>query len=252
MYYEIERSNVRIAGTLHMFPADQPALPSWVSQAYTWSQRLIFEHDAAAAAMLFRMTLPPGSMVADVLPPPLFNRLQAVWPENHPLGSIRNQKLWVIGMRLPLIGVQLANGVEPTLTGRAQRENRSIEYLETGLEFAESADRIDNSRFARLIETTLNSLHLNEQRVRRLHSAWMTRQLSALESFLPESILAADPVIRNAVLDQRTRAWIPKIMEALSSPQATLVAVGALHFVGPNGLVSLLEQAGQTLTPLPT
>ncbi len=179
-----------------MFPADQPALPSWVSQAYTWSERLILEHDAAAATMLFRMTLPPGSMVGDVLPPPLFDRLRAAWPENHAQGIIQNQKLWVIAMRLPLIGVRLANGVEPLLTGRAKRENKSIDYLETGLEFAASADQIDNSRFARLIETTLNSLHLNEQRVRKLHSAWLTRQLGALESFLPESILAADPVIR--------------------------------------------------------
>ena len=249
MYYQVEGSNVRIAGTLHLFPADRATLPPWVYRAYAWSERFIFEHDSATATTLFRMAPPPGSAPADCLDPMLLERLQEVMPSS-PYGKVEDQKLWVIMMRLSLAGVQLASGVEPILTIRAKSEGKPIEYLETGFEFAAAADQIEPSRFAPLIEAVLNTLHQNEQKIRRLHAAWITCELSALESVMSESILAADPVIRSVVIDQRTQAWMPKILAAISAPRPTLVAAGALHLIGPNGLLKLLEQAGQSLTCL--
>lgn len=52
-----------------------------------------------------------------------------------------------------------------------------------------------------------------------------------------------------AMLGLRNHKWmerIPGIMDA----QPALIVVGALHLAGPDGLISLLRNAGYSVTPL--
>ena len=51
------------------------------------------------------------------------------------------------------------------------------------------------------------------------------------------------------LLDERTASWLPKITAQLPR-QSTVVAVGAMHTVGDNGLIELLKKQGYSLTPL--
>jgi uncharacterized protein len=250
MYYQIDGTSVRIAGSLHRVPAESPQLPGWVSQAYEWSEHLGFEHDASSSEMRAAMVLPPGETVAQRLPKPLYDRVASLWPVHHPLGVLGTQQLWLVMMSLAMSNLRLANGVEPILTARARADGRPISYLETGQEWAALAASIDDARYARIIELTLNTMTENGQRIHDLHAAWLSQRIQALEDLMPRMLLAVDPVIRNAVLDARNRAWIPLILKSLSSTKRLLIAVGALHLVGPNGLVALLEAAGCTLTPV--
>ncbi len=57
--------------------------------------------------------------------------------------------------------------------------------------------------------------------------------------------------MQDALLDQRNRAWIPVITEATEANDDIVVAVGAAHLIGEQGILQLLENEGWTITRIP-
>lgn len=54
--------------------------------------------------------------------------------------------------------------------------------------------------------------------------------------------------MQDALLDTRNRNWIPVITEATQTHDDIVVAVGAAHLIGEQGVLQLLENEGWTLT----
>ncbi|MBO4576487.1 MAG: TraB/GumN family protein, partial [Neisseriaceae bacterium] len=52
--------------------------------------------------------------------------------------------------------------------------------------------------------------------------------------------------IYTTLLDERTASWLPKIQAELPR-QSTVIAVGAMHTIGKNGLVELLKKQGYSV-----
>jgi hypothetical protein len=52
------------------------------------------------------------------------------------------------------------------------------------------------------------------------------------------------PVVRQILLENRNRAWIPEIHDMLNEPHTFFITVGAAHLVGPTGVPNLLRAAG--------
>lgn len=52
--------------------------------------------------------------------------------------------------------------------------------------------------------------------------------------------------IYTTLLDERTQSWLPKIQAELPR-QSTVIAVGAMHTIGKNGLVELLKKQGHSV-----
>ena len=62
--------------------------------------------------------------------------------------------------------------------------------------------------------------------------------------------MLGNPEIRNALLIRRNAEWLPKIDRLLAGDARPLVAVGAAHMVGEDGLVALLTAKGYRVTRL--
>lgn len=75
---------------------------------------------------------------------------------------------------------------------------------------------------------------------------WLAGNEQALVAETTSGMLA-DPEIRDALLVQRNRAWVTQTVELLKAAQRPLIAVGAAHLVGPDGLVTLLQAQGFTV-----
>lgn len=65
-----------------------------------------------------------------------------------------------------------------------------------------------------------------------------------------QSSLLADPELREVLLTRRNAAWAEKIDHLLAGERSVLVAVGAAHLPGPDGLAALLEGYGYTVRPV--
>lgn len=66
----------------------------------------------------------------------------------------------------------------------------------------------------------------------------------------PEQIEAESARMEELLLDRRNLNWLPVILEA-AAQEDILIAVGAAHLIGENGVVALLENEGFALTRLP-
>ena len=78
---------------------------------------------------------------------------------------------------------------------------------------------------------------------RRLQQAWLQGDVAALTALDHQGLLA-DPELREALLVRRNRAWLDQLVPMLARGDKPLVAVGALHLVGSDGLVAGLEAQG--------
>lgn len=83
----------------------------------------------------------------------------------------------------------------------------------------------------------------------RLRRAWLEGDLAAIEAASGRGMLA-DPRLREALLVSRNRRWLGVIEAELRSPGRPLIAVGGAHLVGPDGLITLLEERGWQIARL--
>ena len=74
-------------------------------------------------------------------------------------------------------------------------------------------------------------------------SAWHRGDTAKLERLLGEGMEKFPDLYRTLTTD-RNRKWLPRIETMLHEKQDYLIIVGALHLVGKDGLVALLERQG--------
>jgi uncharacterized protein YbaP (TraB family) len=89
--------------------------------------------------------------------------------------------------------------------------------------------------------------------VARLVDAWARGDAAAMEAMIAKMAAASTPAdrfVRDQIIDGRHPAMVEKIEKMATSGRPHVVAVGALHFFGPNGLVELLRKRGFTVRPL--
>ena len=81
--------------------------------------------------------------------------------------------------------------------------------------------------------------------MRELAGAWRDGELETLtEKLLAD--FAGFPGLYDSLVVDRNRRWIAPLEQYLRERRRYLVVVGALHLVGPDNVVTLLEQRGYT------
>jgi len=78
-------------------------------------------------------------------------------------------------------------------------------------------------------------------------SAYLAEDIMALDQAMTSSGMMAE--YRSILLDERNKAWVPKIAEAMQI-NSVFVAVGAGHLGGEFGVISLLREAGFSVEPI--
>lgn len=80
-----------------------------------------------------------------------------------------------------------------------------------------------------------------------LLQAYKAQDINKLYELIQNSEEVKD--ITNTLLDERNQKWIPKL-EVFFKEGSSFVAVGAGHLAGPDGVISLLRDAGYTVVPI--
>ena len=248
MYYEIEGTCTRLAGSVHLLPANAPRLPDWVWGAYRWAETLTFEHDVSAAKDY--VLLNGGDSLESHLPVDLWNKLVVAWPTDRPLAALSSLKPWIAIPTLPLSRLPTSAGVESQLTERARQDGKSISYLETMAEFAEFAEAISEKSLYQALSITLDELTNAPRNFLDLHEAWLSGDIDQVERVVARTPFHRMPEIAARMIAMRNERWLSRILAATALGKRTLIAAGALHLPGKNGLLVLLERAGHLVRPL--
>lgn len=110
-------------------------------------------------------------------------------------------------------------------------------------------DRLATQDQRDLLAGVIDEYRILQEDPERLRRAWLKGEEQALIQATQSGILA-DPELKQALLVERNRAWIDDIDVLIRDGRRPLVAVGAAHLVGEEGLAVLLEAQGYSLERL--
>lgn len=249
---------VYLAGSVHVLDPAKSELPAGFDIAYRDAEQLVMELDfdaldAAAASEYLAANglLGEGETLRTLLGPARFERLdREARALGLPLDSVAALEPWAVAIALlPMMFVKMgldpAMGVEQQLAGRALADGKPIGGLETIEEQLGVLDALSYADQAAFLEQTLQDLDVAPAEVRSMIDSWRRADTRALAGQLVDEFRDA-PALYRALVIERNQRWMPQILELLARPDDTLVVVGALHLVGEDGLLELLERRGHT------
>ena len=262
VFWEISgrHNTVYLMGSVHVLHVDDHALPDISNAAYDDAEVLVEELDLYAAvgdilggdAMTLQF-LPQGQTLAGVLGPELNAKLLAA---AKPLGLdtdfLARMQPWYVAtmisaLRLTRAGYSPEDGVDYQFAERAHRDNKPIIGLETAAEQLGFFAGMSMAEQRRFLAATLDDAEGPEE-LRQITTAWRQGDLNVLEDLLKEGMDEA-PELFQKIIVERNRNWIPSIEEMLADEdQDYLVVTGALHMIGPQGLVQMLRDKGYRIT----
>ena len=250
MYFEIEGSSVRLAGTMHRVPNARP-LPPWVHDAISWPRIIYIEHDKEESDRL-RMA-PQGSE-------PIARRLLSSWSRIDRTFSDRRLVAHLKVLRPSAVAsdvlgaVPSDEGVELLAIARSNEAadpRPRIMHLETGEESYEAEDCVSDDVWDAAVNWILDNRAEVKSAVEASYSAWFAGDFEELDRKSSLHTTNRFAPIKRAVVTERNYLWLPRIRDLMrTASEPTLVLVGAAHLGGPDGLVQQLAAWGLRLTVL--
>ncbi|HAU22571.1 MAG TPA: TraB/GumN family protein, partial [Erythrobacter sp.] len=163
--------------------------------------------------------------------------------------DFRATETWAAALTLAQVGEKgkAANGADRTLVLEFP-DHRIREFEGAGKQLG-VFDQLPESEQRELLVEVILDVERRAADPGKTRYAWLTGDLEELERASSTGLLA-DPELRAALLVNRNLDWIAQLEPILEEDERPLVAVGAAHLVGPDGLPSMLEDRGYTITRL--
>jgi uncharacterized protein YbaP (TraB family) len=259
-----KKNTVYLAGSVHALPKEQAHFPEQLERAYQAADAVVLEVDLddmdpveAIQFITSNGTLPADRALKDVVGEKDYPRVsQLATALGLPEHAIARLEPWAAALILTQFALNKSGfdpqlGIDMQITERAKADGKPVDGLETvvdQLSVFDARSFEEQTRF--LLDSTDDAPNL-EADLAHLVTAWRTGDMRALEKEFKEE-RARSPGLYDALLGTRNRTWMPKLLELLDSEQDHLVVVGTLHFVGKDGLLTLLRKKGFKAIPLPS
>lgn len=134
-------------------------------------------------------------------------------------------------------------GVEAQLTERFEAAGKPVAGLERAREQLMLFETLDPATQRMLLIRAAEEADTATRDVLALTAAWRRGDVAALEKVVNEDIDAV-PAARKAIITDRNHRWTEWAARRMERPGTVLMAVGAGHLVGADGVPALLEAQG--------
>lgn len=243
-----------LAGSVHVLrPSDYP-LPPVMEQAFTASAGLVEEIDLAdldAENMQLQMlqsgSYQDGRTLQSSVPPDVYQKVvQRAREEGLDMAIVDGLRPWLVSImlldaELAKSGYAASDGADLHFASEARATHKPV----TGLEEVEYqigmlAGLSDQAQLT-LLQQSLDESAGFDAEMQGMLTAWHTGDTAALEKDLTQEF-GGYPDIYQTILVTRNRTWVPKLESLLTSGKQYFVVVGALHLVGPDGLLARFKK----------
>jgi uncharacterized protein YbaP (TraB family) len=255
-------STVYLAGSVHVLPANDAALPAAFDRAYVDSAKLVMEIDLArfdaveaGGWMAEHGTLPPGTHLRSLVGDQTYARVTATAAQlGMSMMVLDHQAPWMVGIEMSeqayaRAGFDSEQGVEEQLVARVQADGKATAGLETVPEQLAGLVGLSRDDQVRVLEQSMDDLKDLPADMKEVLAAWRRGDAARLASVLSTEYDAFPALYRPLVTDRNQR-WLPQIEGFLKGTDHVMVVVGSLHLVGKGGLLELLHRDGYTATQL--
>ena len=246
-------TTIYLFGTIHLLPKGLDWFKGPLAQAFASADELVTEipdidPETTRAVLMKRGILPPGQSLRAQMTlreRARFERTLAGF--GLPADAFDRFKPWyaaVVLTTLPLQrkGYSLENGVEADLAARNQALGRPRLGLET-LDYQLSLfDGFPAQVQRRYLFEVIDALPDIDKDVGEMVEAWRTGDAAKLAELMNAE--EDDPVMIEALLTNRNKAWAKWIKARLARPGTAFVAVGAGHLGGKGSVQEQLQALG--------
>lgn len=251
-----------LVGSVHVMRDSDYPLPAEMESDLKSSSGLVEEVDLSQLAqedlqlqMLQRGAYPQGQSLKTALPAELYTKMADVArKQGLDMTSLDPMRPWLVSImllekQLADAGFNPGNGVDLHFASEAEQLKMPL----TGLEQADYqigllADMPENAQQDMLRQAVDETANFDDE-IKQLLKAWHAGDTATLEQVL-KADFGPYPAIYQSMLVTRNHNWAPQLETFLSSGKQYFVVVGALHLVGPDGLLERFRKDGYKVEQL--
>jgi uncharacterized protein len=253
-----KQNTVYLLGSIHVLRAGDVALSDVAERAYDDAERLVMEIDLddpaesdpmAMLDVVQRLAmLPEGQSLRGILGSDYASLNQRAQQAGVDLALFDRFAPWMVATTLLQIeltkrGFSPELGIEQVLARRAAGDGKPIQGLETSVQQLGILAGMPMPMQKHFLRMTLDESAQLDQEIGALVGAWKAGDTVALAGLLSDEFDEFPDLYRRLTVD-RNRAWVGRLSDLLDDPDDYLVVVGALHLVGDDSVVDLLQQRG--------
>lgn len=264
--WEVKSDNntVYLFGTIHVGKKSFYPLPSTVENALKRSTKLVLEADISnttdGVEIGKLLTYAPPDSLEKHIPAALYERVkqQAVRLKLQP-NSFNNMKPYIVVGALSIneymrLGYDMNEGVESYLLKRAKEENKAVLELESQLGQMAMFNNMPATLQEAMLDNALATIESGKtpDQITGVVNAWQSGDVKLMQDVTSDVTKDArqSEALDEILLFARNDAMLKKIQGYLAEDKTHFIAVGALHLMGPRGLVELLKSKGYQVRQL--
>ena len=245
-----------LLGSIHYLRQEDYPLPSNIDELYQQADTLVMELDlddldTLSVENLFveAGTLPPGSSLQTVLTPAVYELAETRSAEfGLDLAFATRLEPWLVALTLMdlgmnALGFNASRGLEQHLLRRATSDGKQVLGLETLEDQIHVFDQLSIKEQEALLLQTLNEIDSADDAMDELLNAWRDGRVNTLANELTANFEDFPILYRHLVIDRNER-WLNPLRQLLETGERYLVVVGALHLVGDDSVIELLQHQG--------
>jgi uncharacterized protein YbaP (TraB family) len=247
-----------LLGTIHLGDERLSTLPQSIKDAINSVDVVIIETDMSLATpekqqelLLKYALLPTGTTLKQKLSESVYKQTAQFFTENGmSIEQFMSFKPWMVALTMVQIsyaksGLNAENGVDKQVQAYALQQGKKVVGLESFAQqinffnvIMEQNPDITNDD---LILDTLKEITEFADLPQMMVSAWHKGDMAVFEKIYTDTLSASkfDIAAEKVLLSSRNKKWVEQLVPMLKQ-QKVLVAVGTLHFTGPNGLPKIL------------
>lgn len=244
-----------LLGSMHLLRPDDLPLAPEVTATLQKAATVVFEvpaHEMESPELMAQFAHRAINTSGQPLPPALLAKLQRWESANHH-PSLIHFKPWLIGLTVAnhewlKYGMRPEHGMDLHLSRQARALGKPQAALETSLAQLQMLEDMPWADQLQALDETLTDALAHPEKLRQLHQSWRRGDARAMyrNELLP--MQREHPALYQKLIVQRNQAWLPKLQAHLQGSQDVLAVVGALHLVGPDGVVQSLRQRGHRVS----
>ncbi|MET0582396.1 MAG: TraB/GumN family protein [Pseudoxanthomonas sp.] len=259
-------NSVYLLGSFHLLKPNDYPLSSDVDAAFADAESLVFEmapEEMSSPALGMQMgqaaLRTDGTQLNSELPVATVASLNAWLAANgadlQKMGLtpqiVQMFEPWFVGLTITITemtkqGLDPKLGLDAHLAARATEAGKRTAGLETGAQQIAFLDGMGKEEQLQFLAEALSESKDAKEETAKLHAAWRAGKAEVLWEDMAVQMKKDYPRLYRTINVERNDAWVPKIEQRLveAGKDDTLVVVGALHLLGPDGVVEKLRARG--------
>lgn len=256
----MDRSVVRIAGSLHYLREDDYPLPPILRRAYAEADRVAVEYETASGKppvdprVLTRQVpragrLKPAGELRRNLSTAEFTALRRLATERgFDVDRLDDLRPWFAGMyvidrKLEEAGFRSDLGLDNKVLEWAREDGKPVISLESRLEQRRLFNGLSVSEQVEFLMQSLRDAPRMGDAMASVVASWRDGDLESLEASLLDNLKRRPDEYRHFAVD-RNRRWRDRLTELPDDGSNYLVIVGTLHLLGDDSLIAQLREQG--------